>query len=1030
MVAGMLMPLQDLRAIYELLFRDGVMVAKKDTRPQTKHSEISAVSNLQVIRAMGSLKSRGYVKETFAWRHFYWYLTNDGIVYLRDYLRLPPEIIPASLQRVRKPAAIVPFPHRAARVQAVKGPTTFVPKPGQRSEAESQESLLERQGYRHKMIQPKEKESASDRAPRFRGHQLGVESVKPRGSWEIDDQAQPFGHGKLTSFSSSDEAMIKEKSQLKKVSHQSDASSEKPTTSQEKRLSEVQKEKIQKAVFIQDVSHSFLTSGVTASKMISEVPISKRDKQKSTNTNEMIPIKPSEMVTTSSVFMSSHTEVKQEKTKGSIQTRDPVSAEVVVAAETTAAKAKSQVETTHLVDHVTTSSEIAKPINIDISEKQAKGKVNDKSRKAEGIKATVEPKVDPVKAKKATKEIIVLENTKTLPESTTSKPIMSVEENPRALPENTTSKPVMSEGTTSKPTVFAKENTRSLPESTTFKSVISVDRNSNTQPESTMNMPVMSVVCNAKTLPESTISNPTVSVDEDTRTLPESTTSKLVMSVNENTKPLPARNTCKPITSVDLTRTPPESTTSNQTVSVNGNTKIPPESITSEPTTSFDLTRDPLESTTSKLTVSAEVVEEFSVIKVTQQPINTEVSSVNFSAECPTDELPPKNTTVSMSPVLEDKTSVVLSAPGTSAEVTKPIKEKITEVSVITERKTSDVKMTRDFKNEEEMSDEVCKVPDAKVPQLLQTGFSCPPLVHDVSTEMVIQPKQATEGSSNSKRKKKKSQTSKTIGAEKAPDTKVTLEKPSEGEASKEREDKTLQEITVITSEMTTNTLPVEKKNLEGDVDKNPTKEALTQAELVSTFEGASLPLDQSSAVPPVEFPDDAQRIKGVEESHTSKITQEHLSPKDGLKAKLPPSEAVISEKITVLEKKTTEVEIRKQGLSSGDKSPAPASQKEAVQPDPKTPTSAAKSAQETSKSKKKRKGKKQAEEPGLESIKTIPVHLNEAEPRPSTEVPPRPQTEVKHTSDVATALTDTNTPPQITPERMCMRGKHPQPEN
>uniref|UniRef100_A0A3B5AJU3 Plectin/eS10 N-terminal domain-containing protein n=1 Tax=Stegastes partitus TaxID=144197 RepID=A0A3B5AJU3_9TELE len=100
----MLMPLRDLRAIYEVLFRDGVMVAKKDKRPQIMHPEVQGVSNLQVMRAMLSLKSRGYVKETFAWRHFYWYLTNDGIVYLRDYLRLPAEIVPASLQRIRKPA--------------------------------------------------------------------------------------------------------------------------------------------------------------------------------------------------------------------------------------------------------------------------------------------------------------------------------------------------------------------------------------------------------------------------------------------------------------------------------------------------------------------------------------------------------------------------------------------------------------------------------------------------------------------------------------------------------------------------------------------------------------------------------------------------------------------------------------------------------------------------------------------------------------------------------------------------------------
>lgn len=41
------------------------------------------------------------MKEQFAWRHFYWYLTNEGIQYLRDYLHLPPEIVPATLRRSR-----------------------------------------------------------------------------------------------------------------------------------------------------------------------------------------------------------------------------------------------------------------------------------------------------------------------------------------------------------------------------------------------------------------------------------------------------------------------------------------------------------------------------------------------------------------------------------------------------------------------------------------------------------------------------------------------------------------------------------------------------------------------------------------------------------------------------------------------------------------------------------------------------------------------------------------------------------------
>merc|ERR550534_1491656 len=53
---------------------------------------------------MQSLKSRGYVRENFAWRHYYWYLTNEGIQYLRDYLHLPPEIVPATLRKATKPS--------------------------------------------------------------------------------------------------------------------------------------------------------------------------------------------------------------------------------------------------------------------------------------------------------------------------------------------------------------------------------------------------------------------------------------------------------------------------------------------------------------------------------------------------------------------------------------------------------------------------------------------------------------------------------------------------------------------------------------------------------------------------------------------------------------------------------------------------------------------------------------------------------------------------------------------------------------
>merc|ERR1712198_460200 len=76
--AKMLMPKKDRVAIYEHLFKEGMMVAKKDFYAP-KHPELESVRNLYVIKACQSLMSRGYVKEQFAWRHYYWYLTNEGI---------------------------------------------------------------------------------------------------------------------------------------------------------------------------------------------------------------------------------------------------------------------------------------------------------------------------------------------------------------------------------------------------------------------------------------------------------------------------------------------------------------------------------------------------------------------------------------------------------------------------------------------------------------------------------------------------------------------------------------------------------------------------------------------------------------------------------------------------------------------------------------------------------------------------------------------------------------------------------------
>eukprot|EP01127_Copromyxa_protea_P002572 TRINITY_DN1249_c0_g1_i1.p1 TRINITY_DN1249_c0_g1~~TRINITY_DN1249_c0_g1_i1.p1 ORF type:complete len:158 (-),score=41.49 TRINITY_DN1249_c0_g1_i1:61-534(-) len=95
-LSTMLIPKKTRVAVFSYLFKEGVLVAKKDTH--IKHNEID-VPNLYVIKLMQSLKSRNYVNESFTWNHYYWYLTNEGINYLREFLHLPEEIVPATLKK-------------------------------------------------------------------------------------------------------------------------------------------------------------------------------------------------------------------------------------------------------------------------------------------------------------------------------------------------------------------------------------------------------------------------------------------------------------------------------------------------------------------------------------------------------------------------------------------------------------------------------------------------------------------------------------------------------------------------------------------------------------------------------------------------------------------------------------------------------------------------------------------------------------------------------------------------------------------
>ena len=85
-------------AILSYLFKEGVVVAKKDYSMKN-HPDITDVPNLEVLNLMKSLKSRGFVRETLNWQYFYWSLENEGVEYLREYLHLPAETVPATLKK-------------------------------------------------------------------------------------------------------------------------------------------------------------------------------------------------------------------------------------------------------------------------------------------------------------------------------------------------------------------------------------------------------------------------------------------------------------------------------------------------------------------------------------------------------------------------------------------------------------------------------------------------------------------------------------------------------------------------------------------------------------------------------------------------------------------------------------------------------------------------------------------------------------------------------------------------------------------
>lgn len=946
MVAGMLMNLRDLRAIYEVLFRDGVMVAKKDKRPQTKHPEIEGVSNLQVIRAMVSLKSRGCVKETFAWRHFYWYLTNEGIVYLRDYLHLPPEIVPASLQRVRKPASTLAIAHRAARVQSVEGPTSYVPKPGRRGEGESQEALAERQGYRHKMMGPGERESYSERTPRFRGRPLAAEPVRPKASWEMEVQPQPLSR-KGDSFRSG--TAVLEESRVKRVGHQHcDVSSQRPVTkSQERTVSEVQKEnapisvQVERAASKQDASPTSVSSktalplavaavaeatGAAPSKIQPESPAPKTNKEKFKTTDETNSMKSSKMGTSKSTISTlPFAGFKEEKTKKSIV--DPVhSAEVKAIAEMAADNVKPQAFIT-------------------VAQKSSK------------FLTDTSPTVIKAPANKDVKE----ENTKNV----SGEPVTSAEVKPIATKESDKVKLQTVSDTATATTVITKHIKKDVKEEKLNNEKV----NEKSAKPAEVNVPVESKIHQEK--------------------------------VKKTAKLLPTKGTSKP----------------------------------------------QHDNTTGGPVFTAVAGNEFSRVKIIEEP---EMTSVAISAKPQTCSVPQKTAQqlVAESSVLEVKTTTTQSA-HSSASDTKPVNvnKGVTAPDVITTQEETDVKLVPHIKKDEIIvTEEVCNV-SAKGPKFPQKDSSSLQVSQSAAiTELVKETKQVVEGSSKSKRKKKKSpgEISETSQNEDPSYTKLEKEKISIDKPSVEVAENTLQPKPVISSDpldvCTSRSPPAgqSKTGVEIVIDGGRVKEVSHQTDEEtktkvpnpkhtvdqSMSEIAPPKSDQIPPVPLVEVFDDAQVKEKAEGSSTSERTQGSLRSNDKSNTKLPLTEPVKSEELTVTKVETvmvqniTQVELLHTSPKKEESSSAALSGCHEPTVETKSPISTEKPAEESSKARKK--GKKQAQAPVSDNINTKPVFLPEAEALPSSNITSLLKATVKDCPVTVSELADVKISLKTTPERIC----------
>lgn len=83
--------------IKEYLFENGIILTN-DT-PQAIHNELN-IADKKIMSYLKTLISKGYVQKTFVWQHGYYFLTDEGVEWLRDDLCMEENDMPLTYEMV------------------------------------------------------------------------------------------------------------------------------------------------------------------------------------------------------------------------------------------------------------------------------------------------------------------------------------------------------------------------------------------------------------------------------------------------------------------------------------------------------------------------------------------------------------------------------------------------------------------------------------------------------------------------------------------------------------------------------------------------------------------------------------------------------------------------------------------------------------------------------------------------------------------------------------------------------------------